>query len=695
MGDKMELVYLYIKEMNGFISDQHINFSDNFEVQLSKEGILNIEKKENPLKGFYGDNIKNMTLLVGKNGSGKTTILDILGGSYEDRARIGGEYFILYSIDDDHFGIEYRGTSIFNEVIKNVKIVGDTSYRNSKGSMGIVFKYENKEFLDTGKEFFNHIHNEWKLSHSIHFNYLKDFQRDSNRIFRNNEYGHLGYIGIRNYGKLLLKNKYLTLVRLLNNEGLNFNNNSIELKIGFSKLNRAELELEKKINKILVDLGKFSFDIIISMHLIGKKREKPRLTKENWLINILCTYIEDMFTNLLRGLEVKEVESHNKYLIDMTNESDIKFINNLNIQSNTEERLGSPSNQNLEVENLKKIINYSSPKSKKNDFLEHWDTLIKISRYLASRLEARNNFEEFNFYQAAFEDAIEQLNKIPEKYFHIDRDTVIFKMNEINFAAEKGLSEEISELLQKSDYWKENEPEKHNQINDIFDIKFNNLSEGEENLVNILSMIESNIFTSSCGINILLLDEPDLGLHPEWARTFTYELNKILTALEGQFQVIMTTHSPYLVSDQLPENVYRFSRKEGLEITRFSDFDNLNSCFGANIHTLYRDGFFLNNTLGELATNTIKNVIKEFDDIEELLKDNRDDEAEILIEKKEIYRHIINRVGEPYLKTKLEEKYNKLFMSSISKEEKLTTILNKLSKEEVELLRIKLGDQDD
>lgn len=81
----MELLYVWV-ESYGNISRQGFNFSPNywFEVdennnlldkteERKKEGRLN-EQPEN----FFGDNISNITAIVGKNGSGKSTILEIL-----------------------------------------------------------------------------------------------------------------------------------------------------------------------------------------------------------------------------------------------------------------------------------------------------------------------------------------------------------------------------------------------------------------------------------------------------------------------------------------------------------------------------------------------------------------------------------------------------------------------------------------
>ncbi len=66
-------------------------------------GELLIKRNKDYLKNFYGENISNISVLVGKNGSGKTTILDILGMDREDRLKnsikkksVKDEYFLLY-----------------------------------------------------------------------------------------------------------------------------------------------------------------------------------------------------------------------------------------------------------------------------------------------------------------------------------------------------------------------------------------------------------------------------------------------------------------------------------------------------------------------------------------------------------------------------------------------------------------------
>lgn len=123
----MELIYMYIKQMNnGDISNQGINFSRDFNVSLENNK-LTIEKLQNPLKTYYGDNIKNVTALVGKNGSGKTSILDAVGLSYRDREQMSGDsLFMLYTYEKDYF-IEIHNPDAISDV-KNLSFKDKADY---------------------------------------------------------------------------------------------------------------------------------------------------------------------------------------------------------------------------------------------------------------------------------------------------------------------------------------------------------------------------------------------------------------------------------------------------------------------------------------------------------------------------------------------------------------------------------------
>lgn len=92
----MELVYLWVDGYKN-IQKQGFNFSPNFDVmftpvyeneKLSDKSELKITPKENPLKDFFGEKIF-INAIIGKNGSGKTSLLTLLAGGIFDNADNG------------------------------------------------------------------------------------------------------------------------------------------------------------------------------------------------------------------------------------------------------------------------------------------------------------------------------------------------------------------------------------------------------------------------------------------------------------------------------------------------------------------------------------------------------------------------------------------------------------------------------
>lgn len=163
---------------------------------------------------------------------------------------------------------------------------------------------------------------------------------------------------------------------------------------------------------------------------------------------------------------------------------------------------------------------------------------------------------------------------------------------------------------------------------------------------------------------LFLLDEPDNTLHPNWQKKFLYAFINIAEKLKIKTHFLITSHSPFILSDIPKQNVIFL--KDG----RQTDVDI--STFGANIHTLLSHGFFMENGLmGEFAKEKIQSVIDFLNDTHESNLDQQKAWS------------IIQLIGEPFLKHKLEEKFHEKF--STDEEKRMAKI--KQLEDELERLR--------
>lgn len=154
------------------------------------------------------------------------------------------------------------------------------------------------------------------------------------------------------------------------------------------------------------------------------------------------------------------------------------------------------------------------------------------------------------------------------------------------------------------------------------------VSTGERTLFTLLSRILGFIFAKQGEIHrlmdfkilnrhdfdgktiILILDEPDAQLHPEWQQKFVDILLSFLNQYfpKVNFQIIFTTHSPILLSD-IPQSNIILLEKGPNGRCQVIKKQNYKETFAANIHSLYNDSFFLDGIpIGHFAKKKIQYI---------------------------------------------------------------------------------------
>lgn len=201
-----------------------------------------------------------------------------------------------------------------------------------------------------------------------------------------------------------------------------------------------------------------------------------------------------------------------------------------------------------------------------------------------------------------------------------------------------------------------------------------NFSYGEKSLLNLFAQffefkIQENIKHYGWKSLNILLDEADLGFHPEWKRKFMHAITNVFSVLfsDENLQIIITTHDPLTLSD-IPNSNVIYLTKEGDKTKVLKENEKPKKSFGANIHDLLADSFFIKDGLiGDFAKHKINEVIK-------FLKKEKTE-----IKSKEEAEKIIELIDEPLMKNKLLEMYEEIFGLE-DKEKNELKILEELAK---------------
>ena len=149
----------------------------------------------------------------------------------------------------------------------------------------------------------------------------------------------------------------------------------------------------------------------------------------------------------------------------------------------------------------------------------------------------------------------------------------------------------------------------------------------------------------------LIFDEAELYYHPEFQRVFVKRLLERLAMCNisrsniRSINIMIVTHSPFILSD-IPEcNVLYLGTKDEHVPSR---------TFGANIYDLLQDSFFLESDIGELAYSKINELVELYN------QEDSDRRRKQFDNKYSEFDFVLNHLGEAYLKKTYEYMFQKL-----------------------------------
>jgi predicted ATPase len=173
------------------------------------------------------------------------------------------------------------------------------------------------------------------------------------------------------------------------------------------------------------------------------------------------------------------------------------------------------------------------------------------------------------------------------------------------------------------------------------------LSHGESDFISMFGRVlfaEKTMEKESINIRttLVFLDEIDVPFHPEWQRRLVYSLSELLPLVvtAKSIQVLLSTHAPLVLSDMPHDLCTKLSTNNAVPKVSTSISDDRET-FAANIYDLLHDEFFLESGfIGELATKKLLNI--------------RDDMLGNVINRSEAIakcRPLVNRISDPILKS--------------------------------------------
>lgn len=545
MVKKIEGIWLVAMIEEKKDSYEVINFLPNIKVNHIEENKFSVVEEPNYIKIPYAEGIDVLTAIVGENGVGKTSLInDIL--SLNDKTN----FVFCQRIDSKN---------IYKQI----------------GKLDLIFDEKNINFDD--KIFEASRLDIVKFSTSIEVS-------EPNDLIRQKEYGFQS------------------------------SNLSVTESLQGNKL--VEVNLLDMTNQILF------FDEIVKRNpKLFQKIDSLLNFREKKIVISDVVHLDNTFRTLFAYFYLKGVDEDNiEYFLSK------------------EPYIGIPDKLKLEIKSHLWLLgdledDLGSEKIESELFLE----LKKLSPVNLIEL-LRNDLSRFNYNGISREEMekcidwsdrlLNYSGKIKDTLFNVaDYENVFLKYEGLFAFSESRLRERFNSFIdiitEMSEFSNAFLQYCYSQISNAIQISWEGVSSGEAALLRLLGRLFSK---SNVGLSIqqgdsirkrgipyfesylLLFDEVDLGLHPEWQRKWVNTVLPIIGELFRSMpvQIIMTTHSPIMLSDIYSEDVIMLQKDSSGK--RVIDREGLRT-FGQNIHELYRSSFFLESARGEYAMTQINETI--------------------------------------------------------------------------------------
>jgi hypothetical protein len=639
--------------------DKLYYFYSDYEIIINKDGKEEIKIKKEIVDGIFNDNeIKNdininICAIVGKNGSGKSSIIELLfrainNIAYNFKFETGVPKKTITAdlkiVDGVHVEFYYK-TDKYYKVIVNESSFEVFSFNTKRllNDKSEILKFDlSKLFYTEAVNYSHYAYNSFEfgfLKNGVFVNWLKE-------LFHKND----------SYQTPLVLNP----MRTEGNFDINRENDLVKQRL-LANILRPPV-------KGKIDFRKFGDNLKAEILILKLKPKKEKVSY--WVKDSKGEYVERFFK--LGAFTIKEKDD---------------LVNTLMF-----ELYGI---SNFKIDLTKKV---------KYDLARQYIVYKLVST--CKKYEDYKHFllpKHYKFDTSLFKEFI---NKIKDDDSHITfklKQTLNYLKNDLINIVDDHIKLNIEELSKKI-----NKIKKRNQSilelipPPIFDIeivlkpikeldefiKFSSLSSGEKQQIYMVSSILYHLYNLNSvtgnkikyeNINIIF-EEVELYFHPQMQKSFIKYFLDSISRLElkkiKSINICFVTHSPFILSDIPSNNIMFLEVIDGKAIQKT---ENMRKTFGANIHELLTDNFFMTNGfIGDFAKHKIDKTIdwlnEELLNKREFEKENSQEKYRINDEVLKFHKGIISLIDEPIIRIKLSEMLSEIdnnddFYNDIIKEQ--------------------------
>lgn len=625
----MKLIYAYIRSFRN-IHNEEVVFSDDFDVAF-ENGKLFIKKSDHSeIKDFiFGNNhIKDLRLIIGPTGSGKTNILQLVGMDENSRHNENTDdaYFLLYhsSTKVDYFVVE-----MFGMTIPDIAKIVNVGRKRLAGFDCVSFRYD---FL------------RGKVSDVEVVTSATDENTIIVNAFDRYSFTKCPYVEVVDRER----DKWLDRMILPFDE--TFPSEIVQAAQGYLNLMPAESIKRKASFVINRQNWQFAVNIELDPQLVakeywqfGRRRQENRVVA---LSDIPYGTLDGKMVTPKIPPEFKKYSPKQRFIHDLLTDYAIylrKIASTVNFIAENLPRL-RPLHKDRKIDPT--IL---------PDGVEDL-TLNERINWLCQYIDYHTDGMYGNkglLYQIADDicDIGEILGRLPERYFTSDQFRV--PLVEMMF----GEGSPLVDLFERMGQYHRDQMNVFSK--ELLPYELTHLSAGEYQYAKIWGAIGEAIDVK---INvegtkkmdgktnvIVLMDEPETYMHPEFCRNFIDKTVQVLQRRHPELglQLIMSTHSPFMMSDTLSSQVTRVDYDDDGECMVLEPVDK--PYFAANIMSIMADGFFLDYTIGEYARRFLSEKIQTIKRIRKKEIVSQDD----MIELKKI-RQMIPYIGDELIRVLFE-----------------------------------------